>query len=72
MKKEGERLTNIVQLEGKVVEGEPVSMEKYEVYTVDWERKLSDHKEMLEREYEEMNREINLRKEKENTSFSSP
>ena len=40
LRKEAERLTNILQIEGKVVEGEPVNMENYEVCTVDWEKSL--------------------------------
>ena len=69
-KRKRKEITTIVQTEGKVAEGEPVSMKNYEIYVVDkvdWERKLADHKEMLEREYDERNKRIELAKEKENT-----
>ena len=57
-------LTNIIQLENRVVEGTPVSMEGYEIQEVDWEKRLEEHKTMLEKEVRERNERIKLKQRK--------
>ena len=58
-----ERLENIRVIEDAVIEGETISMENYEIEVIDWDKRLKEHKEELEREF--LERENRLKRQEE-------
>ena len=65
--KTGEKLTNIIRIENKVIEGETLLEDEFEIEVIDWDKFLIEHKERLENETLKRESQIERAKEKEKT-----
>ena len=58
------RLTNCRRVEDRIIEGEEISMKKYEIETIDWDKRLEEHQNWLEEEARKREQLLNKAKRK--------
>ena len=58
------RLTNCRRVEDRIIEGKEISMKKYEIETIDWDKRLEEHQNWLEEEARKREQLLNKAKRK--------